>query len=248
MTTLHFMHIGKTGGTAVKIGLRRGGFAYRHERRAPEVRETPFGKIRLHGHSFRLDQLPPDDYVFFFLRDPISRFVSGFDSRLHEGRPHYHVEWTPRERQAFEAFPTPQRLASALVSQDADERLRARHAMSAIRHLRFQTRWTGPPKRLRPRLHQVVYIGRQETLDADWERLKAVLGLPEDLELPSDLVTAHRRMSDDAPLDAVATEALREWYARDYRLLNVCEAVRAERRWPARRRGRLALRSLRGWR
>jgi hypothetical protein len=231
--TLHFLHIGKTGGSAIKDALRSNRFAYWKEETAHEVPETPFGRIQLHRHSFRLEHLPPEDFVFFFLRDPVKRFVSGFESRRTRGQPRYYFEWKPSEKVAFEHFHSPQQLAIALTSSDDEERGKAEHAMRSIRHLGHMQRQLARPRELRKRLDQVVYIGRQETLAEDWRALKALLELPEDLELPTDPVRAHRREggAPGAELDERAVRALREWYARDYRLLEFCDGVRSARGW-----------------
>jgi hypothetical protein len=230
--TLHLIHIGKTGGTALRHALRSARLAYYKPENAHKFPETPYGRIQLHDHHFRMEDVPPDDRAMFFVRDPIARMVSGFYSRLDEGRPHYESKWSADERTAFEAFPTPERLASALASEDAEQRKLARWAMRRIRHLRFQQRFTGPPEELRARLDQVVYIGRQETLDQDWRQLKRLLELPKDVELPSDPKNAHRRTTPrDTSFDERQLEALRRWYARDYRLVAFCDQVRAERSW-----------------
>jgi hypothetical protein len=179
-----------------------------------------------------MEDVPPGDRVMFFVRDRISRMVSGFYSRLNEGRPHYDIPWTADERTAFAAFPTPQRLASALASEDAEQRDLARWAMRHINHLRFQRRFTGPPEELQARLDQIVYIGRQETLDQDWRQLKRLLELPKNVELPWDPKAAHRRMTPhETKFDERQLEALRRWYARDYRLVAFCDQLRAERAW-----------------
>ena len=39
---------------------------------------------------------------------------------------------------------------------------------------------------------QILFVGRQETIEHDWERLKEILDLPPGLGLPSDPVLAHR--------------------------------------------------------
>jgi hypothetical protein len=219
--TLHFLHVGKTGGTAIKRALRRSGLP-----------ETPYGPIELHLHRFRIRDVPPDDYFFFCVRDPVARFLSGYYSRQNKGRPRYFSEWTDHERAAFEAFPTPQRLADALASDDEAERELAEAAMRAIRHLRFMSRQVGTPKELDSRLDHIVYIGRQETLSADWPQLKAVLGLPAVAKLPSSRVRAHRRdPSRDTALDDSAVRALQEWYAPDYELVRYCDQVRAAQGW-----------------
>lgn len=218
---LHFLHIGKTGGTAIKQTLKSA---------APV--DTPYGPLKLHRHRYKLAQVPEDHYAFFVVRDPIARFVSGYHSRLNKGRPRYEFEWREEERIAFEAFPTAQQLAVALVSRDEEERKLAEWSMRHIQHLGFMQRKLGTPKEIRPRLDRILYIGRQETLDRDWPRMKSELGLPQDLELPTDPTRAHRRqigVRDTLDDDAIA--ALRKWYARDYRLLTFFDEVRAERGW-----------------
>jgi hypothetical protein len=232
--TLHFMHIGKTGGTAIKHALRRPGLAYWHFEDAHKVPETPYGRIQLHHHRFRLRDVPADDYVFFCVRDPISRFLSAFYSRLRKGQPRYYVEWSPAERQAFEAFPTAQRLAVALLSDDEEERVLAQTSMGEIRHLASIERYLGSPRQLRKGLSRVVYIATQETLLRDWEQIKSLLELPAEAKLPSGPKRSHRRdPALEATLDDVALSALRAWYARDFRLVRYCNHVRTRRGWGA---------------
>jgi hypothetical protein len=219
---VHFIHIGKTGGTAIKHALR-----------PVRSRETPFGPIMVHrGHQFRLADVPPGDVALFCLRDPIALFLSAFDSRLRKGQPRFYFEWTPAEEEVFTRFPTPHALALALASPDPEHRGHADAAMRSIRHLRGIRRTLGTPRDVIARRKQIVYIGRQETLDADWERIRALLELPDDVRLPTDPRKAHRReRSDERPLDEAAKAALREWYAREYEILRVCDRLRAANGW-----------------
>jgi hypothetical protein len=217
MGALHFLHVRKTGGTALKRGFRKAGLP-----------ETPYGPIELQPHALHFRHVPADDHVIFCLRDPVARFVSGFYSRLRKGQPRYFIEWRPVERAVFEAYPTPQELADGLGRGDE----LARTAMDRIYHLRPMTHPLGPVEELEARLHQVVYVGRQETLAADWEHIKALLGLRPGVKLPSDPGRAHRRdASVDTSLDGAAVRTLQEWYAGDYRLLAFCEELRARRGW-----------------
>jgi hypothetical protein len=230
--TVHFIHVGKTGGTAIKRALLRAGVADREMADVGTGPETPFGRVRLHHHKFKLRDVPPDEYAFFCLRDPIARYISGFYSRLHKGQPRYYYEWSQREGRAFEAFPTPQLLAAALASEDARERRLAADAMQAIRHLRPMERQLGTPRELRMCRGQIVYIAKQETLARDWEQLKALLHLPPDSELPSERVGAHRRdPSLDATLDDAALSTLRHWYRGDYEVIRYCDRLRVWRGW-----------------
>ena len=231
--TLHFIHIGQTGGTSIKRALRGAKLAYWHEENAHKVPETPYGRIQLHPHRFRMRHVPPEDHVFFCLRDPIERFLSAFYSRMNKGQPRYYVEWSDVERRAFEAFPTPQRLAGALASADVGERSLAKLALRNIRHMGLML-GVVTPTQLYSRPGQVVYIGRQETLATDWEQLKLLLRLPPDLKLPTAQVEAHRREASlDTTLDPAAVAALRKWYRDDYLLLKYCDALRAWNHWGA---------------
>ena len=101
---VHMLHVGKTGGTAVKSALRQ--------------QASPTIKMFLHPHHVSLADIPPDDEVFLFLRDPVSRFVSGFESRRREGRPAHYHPWNRHERAAFERFSTAEELALTLASGD----------------------------------------------------------------------------------------------------------------------------------
>ncbi len=68
---IHFIHIGKTGGTAVKYALQ-------------DYNATVLGcryEIILHNHNFKLKDIPIGEKFFFFVREPIDRFISGFYSR-----------------------------------------------------------------------------------------------------------------------------------------------------------------------
>jgi len=226
---LHFLHVGKTGGTAIKRAMRAGG-----------VRRTPYGRLVLHRHRFTLRDVPEDDFIVFCVRDPVARFASGFYSRRDKGRPRHDVEWSPAEAKVFAAFATPEQLAGALAGDDPEQRELAEFALRHVRHLSLQRRIVGPVPELRRRLDHVVFIGRQETLDADWKQLKAVLEIDRDLALPTDPVEAHRRTTPERPdFDEVQLAALRDWYARDYRLLRFCEEVRAARGQTGTRLGRL---------
>lgn len=220
---VHFLHIRKAGGTAITHALRQAA------KRSGGTARTPYGEVVNHPHSFRLVDVEPGDFAVLSVRDPVSRYVSGFYSRLRKGAPRYNREWSDRERKAFGWFETPQALAEALASKRGRQRERAEFAMNSIRHLRRHlVWWTGEPEEFRTRLPQVLYIARQETLGDDWQNLKVLLELPPSLELPSDPVVAHRSTGpEDRTLTPKMAAAVRDWYAQDYRLLEVCEEYRA---------------------
>jgi Sulfotransferase family len=219
---VHFLHVSKAGGSAL-----------RHAVRASRVKAggelgSPWGPVWGHDHSFRFADVGPDEMVVISLRDPITRFVSGFFSRLRKGAPRYYKEWTSNERQSFEWFASPQALADALADPSTEFREHAEFALRSISHVRDpMTHWTGDADYVRERMENVLYIARQETLDADWELLKELLDLPRGQMLPRDTLVAHRAPdAADREISPQGARALREWYADDYELLELAEELR----------------------
>ena len=200
---LHFLHIGKTGGSAVKeaIAGRPG--------------------IALHEHGARLCDIPPGEPVFFTVREPLARYVSAFNSRLRAGRPRYDVPWSPGEAKAFAAFATPDRLAVAVGRRDPA----AVAAMAAITHINQPlTRWFSAAELAR-RARDVVAILLQSELAADFDRLKRRLGLAGDL--PTDPVAAHVTPAGfDRTLSEEGSAAIRSWYKDDIVLFQACLEMR----------------------
>lgn len=247
---VHFLHIPKCGGSALRSALFRPDAVRplrklapicdcmrRRPRRRPCFTglDSPYGRIYTHRHEFRLADVGPDDKVIFVARDPISRFISAYYSRYHRGAPRYEVEWTEREAKAFAAFPTPQALAEAL-GERGELGKSAKKAMKSIRHLQKPlTWWTGNARELKKSTPQILYIARQETLAEDWERIKALLELPPDVDLPRDPRIAH---SLTTPVDRTMTpegeRKLRKLLSEDYRVLEVCEKFRSGAVGPAR--------------
>lgn len=207
---LHLLHVRKSGGTAVNDALT-GVRSASHE-------------VVLHPHRVTLGDVPPGEGVAFLLRDPLTRFVSGFYSRLRQGRPRHHFPWTEQERAAFAMFSSADQLATALSSAAAGERRAAEQAMRDIRHVRdtYGT-WFGTPEQFLSRREDVWFIGRQESLATDFERLKALLSLPASVQLPSADTASHRTPGHyDTSLSGQAQDNLRRWYAADLAFLELC--------------------------
>jgi len=196
----HFLHIRKCGGSAIRAAL------------APFVEPK---RIVLHAHKVRLADIARDEPVFFSVRHPIARFVSGFNSRVRKGAPLYQRPWNAEEADAFAQFETPEQLALALG--DGSSRSAAENAMRGIAHVRHLLSQSMSLEEIDR--HSVIWIGFQETLDYDFERLKHVLGLPAGAKLPEDPVIAHRT-PDEFPrsLSDRARQNLEDWYADDIAL------------------------------
>lgn len=212
MERLHFLHIRKTGGTAVKDALASA--------------KAPF-ELLLHDHATRLRDIPPGERVFFFLRDPVDRFVSGFNSRMREGRPRYHYPWSEAERSAFGRFHSPDALASALGSTDPIDQAAAEEAMCAIRHLSSTyVDHLGEGSYLLERKADLYFIGRTETLERDLERLCLRLGLPLSVRPPTDEIAAHRAPpGSPTALSPASKDTLRTFYRKDIELMTLCERL-----------------------
>lgn len=209
---LHFLHIGKTGGTAIKYALAN-------------TPSTECYTLKLHRHRTRLRNIPEGEKVMFFVRDPIARFVSGFYSRMRQGQPRYANPWKEGEEEAFALFKTPNELAMGLASEDEERRLAAVEAMKKIGHVRSSYwDWFENEEYLHSRFGDLYYIGFQENSREDFEAIKRKLRLPAALQLPTDDVEAHKTPGDlDRRLEPTALQALREWYARDYVFMKFCK-------------------------
>jgi hypothetical protein len=210
------LHIGKTGGTALKEVLG-------------SVPSEHYG-IELHEHDFRLRDVPNGDKAVFFVRDPVSRFVSGFNSRKRQSQPRNFYPWSPEEMKAFKRFETPNELATALSSKERCRRIAAVRAMKSINHVNScYWNWFESPTYFLSRLSDILLIGHQETMESDFTLLKRALNLPKSLELPKDPIRAHRGPAGlDVNLDTDALRNLEHWYASDYEFLELCKQWRGQ--------------------
>lgn len=209
------LHIGKTGGTAMK---------YAFSRLDPSLGTY---EMIVHKHVERLPRIPEGHKCFFVVRDPVDRFVSGFNSRLREGRPRHLCPWTPAERVAFSHFPSPDRLGRALSSEDVGERARAFAAMAVIRHVRDSYwDWFVNWEYLESRADDILMILWFPDLTPMFPRLRDLLGLPSTVTLPDDDLNTHRSPKDaDRTLSDLARSNLEHWYGRDYAFIDLCATL-----------------------
>ena len=183
---LHFLHIGKAAGTQVRYLARRVNAAQDR------------WQIVKHDHNKNLRDLERQDAYFFSIRDPLTRFFSGFYSRKRKGRPRLNVPWTMDEKQAFETFHHANDLAEALFTPGQ----RGHDAFAAIKAIRHtaknQVDWfesRGALLRVQP----PVWILRQEHFDRDWDGLVQRLGLVGEFTPTCDGKKAHRNDYTDIP-------------------------------------------------
>jgi hypothetical protein len=214
---VHVLHIGKTGGTAFAAAT---GSSPRVKAALGEGRGGASRVIR-HRHAFTLADVPHGEFCVFFVRDPLTRYVSGFYSRQREGRPRYHRPWTDEERRAFGAFGTPNELALALSSDQESRRGEAVRAFQSIMHVKDSYwQWLKDEAYLAQRRASILFVGAQENLARDFGQLCEILGMRG--ELPRSDVAAHRNPAGlDYGLAEEAVENLRDWYSRDYACLRL---------------------------
>jgi hypothetical protein len=211
MTTI--LHIGKTGGSAVKRALR------------PHAKTH---NLILTNHFVSLPDVPVGEPVVFSVRDPESRFVSAFNSRLRKGRPLHNKEWSAQERIAFEIFETANDLAEALSSDLVSKRTKAIDAMNSIFHVSHRlSHWLVSPSYLLSRANDILLVLDQSHLTADFEVLKRKLNLEDDVRLTTDPVRAHKTPEDmSTHLSKLASANILNWYAADFLLYSKCCEIR----------------------
>jgi len=216
---VHVLHISKTGGTTVRTMFKTAG-----------ITTTGDGRpIVLNHHQTTMpDVLGQDEgnEVTFFLRHPVPRFVSGFNSRLRQGAPSHDRPWRPEEKVVFDQFGSANELAEALSSTSLRLQDRAISAMRALNHTRWRTTdWLISPEYLEPRLDRVRFVGFQETFAEDVAALLVSLGVTKTLPLQHE----HQApTSSPTELSESAQSNLTDWYARDLALYE----------WALERRGR----------
>ena len=124
---LCILHIGKTGGSYLRSVLRHNRKRWTQPIDLLGHDATLKSTRRTHGANRRLG---------LTIRDPATRFVSAFYSRLRQGRPTYQFTWSVDEAAAFHWFSEAETLARALISTDEREKSAAFFAMESIQHIR----------------------------------------------------------------------------------------------------------------
>jgi hypothetical protein len=215
--TIHVLHIGKTGGSAIKHALS-------------QAQHDASFELVFHGHDTALSAIEPAEPVMFSLREPVGRFVSAFHSRQRCGQPRYFFAWSELEQRVFAAFTTPEELALSLADRSDRHHPLALEALEGIRHFRRLNQWLGSETFLHSRASQILFVTFQETLNRDFETLRQVLELPASISLPTDDVQAHRNPAGlRKEIAAAGREALNSWYAEDACLIAACRRLMEER-------------------
>lgn len=209
------LHIGKTGGTAVKSVLRA-------------AKELGVGEnVTFFKHEDGLAAVAEGNLcerLMFFIREPTDRFVSAFNSRLRMGYPRHNGKWNVREEVAFAHFKTPNELAEGLSSADPEIAEVAVGSMMSIMHLRRSyEHYLGSVELLEQEKDRIYFIGATETFDADFGLMRRLLGIPGDIVLPTDDYGAHRTPDGfEKTLSEVGRINVRDYYKTDYAIYDWC--------------------------
>ena len=158
--------------------------------------------------------------------------MSGFNWRLHVFPTLPERRKKEGETAAFETFSTPDQLGVALAEEDGPLHDQAIAAMNTVHHVRLRyVDWLVSEDYLLSRSDDLLFIGMQESLSADFEILKALLRLPKEAQLPPpEHPKSHRGSASlRTSLSPRATDAIRSWYGEDYKLYEQCRRLR--NRW-----------------
>ena len=205
---VHLLHIGKTGGTVIKDALRA------HT-------DLANGVLIFHNHDFKLKDCLLGEKVVFFLRDPITRFVSGFHSRKRQGKPRYNSPWTASENVAFANFNSANQIAENLTNDNGQ------HAMNSIEHVKTHfSDWLGDIDYYKSRKDDILFVGFLETLNEDFEKLITILNLPPHLQLSTDPVKAHKNIDSNETLSELSIANLKDWFSEDYNFIKTINLLK----------------------
>lgn len=210
---IHFIHIGKTGGSALKSSLKnhtQGNHYY----------------LFLHNHNIKLKHIPKGDKIIFFLRHPVSRFISAFNSKkrrnLGEGR-YKHLGIEANFAKITSYFSTPSELAEALSSESTDLKNLALFALENIQHFKSVFDYLHSKKYVISRQSDIILIGYQETLSNDFNEIKKILNMPNQIQLISDELQAHKTPKHySKKMSSLAISNIENYYKFDIEFYNFC--------------------------
>jgi hypothetical protein len=218
-----FLHIPKTGGRSLKTvfeALERRGQAF---------------PVRF-GHAWTLREIIrhyPAAKVSFLLRDPLERAVSGFNSRLRQGRPHEAgAPWSPAEAAAFGIFRDVTSYLRALLSQDDFLPSAALYASQHIMHLRWNYRYYFESSAAVDEMRgAIAHVGRVEAPLETWKLLFADHGQPAAFaaqQFHREHVSARRPEEYLAEFGPDEIARLRKAMREDYAIFGKLTALAAE--------------------
>lgn len=177
--------------------------------------------VRSH-HSRALKIIDKNDYFVVFVRSPLKKFVSGFISRLREGRPLFNTPHTAAEKVTYSLYQDPESLAMDLYHQHEQIRDMARKCMKSVIHLRMSFKsYFESVENLEAVRERILFVGRTENMKEDFDQLQIVINLPK-VTLTNDPVLAHTTPPEFKAKEKMSKKArhnVLKYYAEDYILI-----------------------------
>lgn len=171
-----FLHVPKTGGTSIaSLGKK----LVRHGYSFPVV----FG----HGWTFdAINSTYPKMQLLIILRDPLERVISGYNSRLRNGRPQYNIPWTKAETKAFSLLPSSKHLLDAILADDPLSASKVACAFKNVPHLYTNyIRYFMSPEYVRAHKNKFALVGHINHFDHFLEDMANLSGIPGDVVFAS---------------------------------------------------------------
>jgi hypothetical protein len=166
----------------------------------------------------------PERKLAFVIRDPAARFVSAFNARAAQDRPHDDKPWTPEEAIAFRWFETADDLGRALCSDSDVELSAAKFAMLHIGHMdETYASCFGSVSSLIADVQNIAMCIQLSRLDSKLPNVMARLGIHK-FEVPED--PKRNEASDIAEEISVEARAgLRCHWHEEFRLYNAARRI-----------------------
>ena len=204
--SLTFIHIGKNGGGTIIETLRSKTLTI-------EGKKCKF--VFDQNHCKKLSG--GNTKYTFFVRDPVTRFISGF---LYVLVYYEKSKRFPTLLKYKNKFPTPNDLALALTSDDVKTKQFAYEAMNNVVHIKDNLEtYLKSSENIKNHKDKICFVGRFEHFEEDLIKLKKKVGLShsEGSEIPH-----YRNMNiydHMKHLDKKAIENIRQYYHKDYEII-----------------------------